>query len=88
MENVFVIASITTFLFFLFKMIEMKYLEKEWKPLKFIVRDCLVVFISSCIAAIIFFHLDIYIHDFFNVVTDTKTFNSNATQIFTDAPGF
>lgn len=88
MENVFVIAILTTFMFFVFKIVEMKYLEKEWKPLKFVVRDSLVVFIGSCIASMIFFHLDIYIHDFFNVVTDTKTLNSNATQIFTDAPGF
>jgi len=66
----------------------MKYLEKEWKPLKYFVRDAVVVFICGSIASFLFFQFDSSIGDFLNVVTDNKTLNANAVQIFTDAPGF
>ena len=66
----------------------MRYLDKEKKPLKFIVRDTIIVFLSSTVATLSFFYLENYISDFFNIVTETKTLNTNATQIFTDAPGF
>ena len=88
MEKVFVMSIFITFLFCVFKFLEMKYLEKEWKPLKFVVRDAIIVFICGSIASFVFIHLDSSISDFFNVVTDNKTLNTNAVQIFTDAPGF
>lgn len=88
MDKVFIIAIFTTLLFSIIKFIEMRYLDKEKKPLKFIVRDTIIVFLSSVVATLSFFYLENYISDFFNIVTETKTLNTNATQIFTDAPGF
>lgn len=88
MDKVFIIAIFATLLFSIIKFIEMRYLEKEKKPLKFIVRDTIIVFLSSTVASFSFFYLENYISDFFNIVTETKTLNTNATQIFTDAPGF
>jgi hypothetical protein len=70
------------------KFIEMKYLDKELKPLKFLVRDAVIVFVCSLAAAIFVFNMDGSITDFFNVLTDTKTLNTATTQIFTDEPGF
>jgi hypothetical protein len=66
----------------------MKYLDKESKPLKVVVRDAIVVFVCSLISTITFFNLEGYINDFFNIVTETKTLNANTTQIFTDVPAF
>lgn len=88
MDKVFIIAIFATLLFSIIKFIEMRYLEKEKKPLKFIVRDTIIVFLSCTLATFSFFYLENYISDFFNIVTETKTLNTNATQIFTDAPGF
>jgi len=88
MEKAFVISTFITLLFCLFKFIEMKYLDKEFKPLKIIVRDAIYVFVCSLSATFIYFSLDGNITDFFNVLTDTKTMNTGATQIFTDEPGF
>ena len=88
MDKVFIIAIFTTLLFSIIKFIEMRYLDKEKKPLKIIVRDTIIVFLSSVVATLSFFYLENYISDFFNIVTETKTLNTNATQIFTDAPGF
>lgn len=88
MEKVFVISILVTVLFCIVKFIEMKYLDKETKPLKVVVRDAIIVFVSSIAATFSFFHLEHSINDFLNIITETKTLNTNATQIFTDEPGF
>jgi len=72
----------------LVKIIEMKYLEKEFKPLKYIVRDAFIVFVSALGGSYGFFYFKSSIANFFNVVTENKTMNMEATQIFTDIPGF
>ena len=88
MEQVFIIAIFTVIVFLLIKYAESKYLEKESKPLKLIVRDALVVFVASMTSAFVFFYFQVTIRDFFNVVTDTTTLHTATTQIFTDTPGF
>ena len=66
----------------------MKYLEKEMKPLKYIVRDAVIVFGSSLGAAFAAFYIKGSFTDFVNVVTENKVLDTTATQIFTDEPGF
>ena len=88
MENIFIIAFLVTILFSAFKFFESKYLEKEEKPLKVIVRDAIIVFVCSVVSSFIFFNCQEYINEFFNVVTETKVLNANNTQIFTGAPEF
>jgi hypothetical protein len=46
MDNIFLIAGIVSVIFFLVKFLEMRYVDKESKPLKFLIRDTLVVYIS------------------------------------------
>jgi len=88
MENLFLIAMFATILFLLIKFIEMKYLEKEMKPMKVVVRDGLIVFVSTVVASYGFHYSNSSISDFFNVITENKVMNAEATQIFTDNPGF
>jgi hypothetical protein len=88
MESLFLFAIFTTILYVLIKLAEMKYLEKEFKPLKYIVRDSVIVFGSALGAAYGFFYMKGSFSDFFNIVTENKTLNMEATQIFTDTPGF
>ena len=47
MENLFLIAIFTTILFLLAKIAEMKFVDKEWKPLRIIIRDAIIVFSSA-----------------------------------------
>jgi hypothetical protein len=49
MENVLIVAVMTTFVFCAFKFLEIRFLDKqkEMKPLKFFVRDMAIVFASS-----------------------------------------
>jgi hypothetical protein len=88
MEKEFILAALVTFLFSLLKFIEMKYIDKEMKPMKLFIRDAIIVFISTLLCCYVFFSYDSYITDFFNVVTDSKIINPANTQVFTDVPGF
>jgi len=88
MENLFLFAVFTTILFVFIKLMEMKYLEKEFKPLKIIVRDAAIVFMSSLVASYGFMYTQHSFTDFLNIVTENKTYNLESTQIFTDVPGF
>ena len=44
MDNIYIIPFVTTILFCLAKLIEMKFIDKEMKPMKFLVRDAIIVF--------------------------------------------
>lgn len=90
MEQVFIIAIATVGIYFIIKMLEIKYLDKsdERKSLKKIVREIVIVFVASISASLVYFHFQNYIRDFFNIVTETPTLNAATTQIFTDTPGF
>ena len=46
MENIFVVAAIIAVIFFIVKFLEMRLVEKESKPLKLLIRDTLVVYVS------------------------------------------
>jgi hypothetical protein len=88
MEKVFILSIIVTCLFVFVKVLEMKFVDKEWKPLKTIIRDAVIVFVCSLVGSVLLFQIDGSVTDFLNVVTDNKSFNMANTQIFTDAPGF
>ena len=85
-----IVAIITTLLFCAFKFVEMRFIDKqkEMKPLKFFVRDLVLVFISSLAAGFFFFNSNKQISEFVNTITDTKVIPEGAAQVFTDAPGF
>jgi len=88
MEDVFIITIIITVSFCLSKFIEYKYISDDVKPLKDIVRDCLLVLMSSVSGSYFYFYFQTSIRDFFNVVTETKVLNTATTQVFTDNPTF
>lgn len=88
MEKLLIIASIITFMFSIMKVIEMKYVAKQWTPLKYVIRDAVMVFGAALLGLFVFFQINGTMTDLFNVVTDGKAVNLNTTQVFTDAPGF
>jgi multisubunit Na+/H+ antiporter MnhB subunit len=90
MENMLIVAIMTTLLFCAFKFVEMRFIDKqkEMKPLKFFVRDLVLVFVSSLAAGFFFFNSNKQISEFVNTITDTKVIPEGAAQVFTDAPGF
>lgn len=88
MEEVFIIATIITLSFCLSKYIEYKYFTDDVKPMKDIVRDCLLVLMCTVSGSYVYFYFQTTIRDFFNVVTETKVLSNATTQVFTDNPTF
>jgi len=88
METVFVISVVITFIFFIMKVLEMKYIQKEIRPLKDTIRDSVIVLGSSMVSLSLFYYAGGSLNDFFNILTDKKTLNPSATEIFTGEPGF
>lgn len=98
-QNILIIPVIATALFCVSKFAEMKFIDKDIKPIKVVFRDALIVFISSLTATYILFHFSDNIQEFLNVITDSKatastilgggeTSISSSTEIFTDNPNF
>ena len=50
MASVFIVAGVIAVTFLLAKFLEMRYIEKESKPLKLLIRDALVVYFSVIVA--------------------------------------
>jgi hypothetical protein len=75
MENTIMICSVVAFLFLLFKFIEMRFIEKENKPLKTIVKDTLIVFISTFVGITV-------IEQFPNITEESQA------SVFTNKPDF
>lgn len=77
MENVFIIASVISVIFFIVKFIEMRFIEKESKPLKVLLRDSLLVYFSVIMSNFII-----------NQVNPIVNSIQKITPVFTDNPGF
>jgi hypothetical protein len=81
MYNIFVIAAIISVVYFIAKFIEMRYIEKENKPLKFLIRDALLVYFSVICGFFISEQVKLMIH---TTGVDVPT----TTPVFTDNPEF
>lgn len=80
MDNIFIVAGIISLTFIISKFIEMRFVEKENKPLKLLIRDSLLVYFSVIVANFILEQL--------NPMMQTAGKAQNVTPIFTDNPGF
>lgn len=46
MDNIFLVAGVISVIFLIGKFLEMRYVDKEPKPLKLLIRDTLLVYVS------------------------------------------
>jgi hypothetical protein len=79
MSNIFVVSAVISITFLLAKFLEMRYIEKESKPLKVLIRDAFVVYFSVIISNFVMEQINPVI----NSVSASKV-----TPVFTDNPGF
>ena len=79
MTRIFIIAAVISFTFLVIKFLEMRYIEKESKPLKLLIRDTLLVYFSVILAN--------FIMDQINPIM-TAGAGKNVTPVFTDNPTF
>ena len=82
MNNIFINAAIISIVFLIAKFIEMRFIEKENKPLKFLIRDALLVYFSVVSG---YFVID-QINPLFK--GGSTGGGDVATPVFTDNPGF
>jgi len=80
MNNIFVIAGIISIIFLIAKFIEMRFIEKESKPFKLLIRDTLLVYFSVIASDFIISQL--------NPMFNAMKGGSTAPQVFTDNPSF
>ena len=81
MDNIFVIATIISIIFLISKFIEMRFIEKESKPLKLLLRDSLLVYFSVIFGYFILDQLK-------PMIIQGGSDNSLITPVFTDNPEF
>ena len=53
MDSIFIVAAVVSFVFLIFKFIEMRFLEKDSKPLKFLIKDSLFVYFSVLLGSFV-----------------------------------
>jgi hypothetical protein len=87
MYGTYIIPALATLLFVIFKIVEMKLFAAEKKPLKFLVRDALIVFSCAFISSYIMYSFGGSVDDFLNVITDTNIIPKSA-DVFVDKPDF
>ena len=83
MEKIILLSVSISILFCIIKFLEMKYIEKEMPPLKLIVRDTLIVLISSFVPLFVFMNMSDKLGKIFS-----GSSLSTSPEIFTDTPGF
>jgi len=76
-----VVAGIISFVFFLVKFIEMRFVDRESKPLKFLIRDSLLVYFSVVAGSFVIDQLKPVMQE----GGDGAILNP---AVFTDNPGF
>jgi carbon starvation protein CstA len=79
MDNIFLIATLITFIFLIIKFLEMRYIDKENKPIKTFIKDGLTIYVSVIIGYYIIGQL---------IPVVDKVTNISQPVAFTDNPPF
>ena len=77
MEKYLIHSGIITFIYLLMKFVEMRITKNETKPMKELIRDTIIVYLSAIVGLYI-------INEFMPTNATVKT----VTNVFTDTPGF
>jgi hypothetical protein len=77
MDNIFLVATIISVIFFIAKFLEMKYIDNEPKPLKLLIRDTLLVYVSVICGNFILGQLNPIINENVGLNTTPMAFTDN-----------
>jgi hypothetical protein len=77
MDNIFVFAGFIAAVFFIAKFIEMRYIEQESKPLKVLVRDTILVYISAIVGSFVVEQISPVISESISSISSPAVFNDN-----------
>jgi len=76
----FFVATVISITYLVVKFMEMRFIEKENKPLKLLVRDAILVYFSVLIG--------LFVLDQLNPMLQNGGDMAKVTPVFTDNPGF
>lgn len=88
MYQIIIISCLVSLSYFVMRIVEMKYIIKQNKPLKDIVRDTLIVLFCSILGTFVFYNMETTFYEMFNIITDNKNIVPKMTEVFIDEPGF
>ena len=77
MSNIFINSAVISIIFLITKFLEMRFIEKESKPLKILIRDSLIVYFSVIAGHYLLIQVNPIMHT-----------GGSTPQIFTDNPDF
>ena len=78
-NSIFISALVISIVYILFKFLEMRFIYKENKPVKFLIRDTLIVYVCVTVGTLILQQI--------NPILETSILNVAPTA-FTDNPNF
>ena len=81
MTSQFIIAGVISIIFLITKFIEMRFVDKENKPLKYLMRDSILVYFSVIIANFVIEQIN-------QTMNESGINIGKITPAFTDNPGF
>lgn len=87
MDSIASIVLVTTIFYIVVKIIEMKFIQKEMRPMKELMRDSAVVALSCGVAVFSVMTLNKPVGGFIDAITE-KTAIPAAANVFTGDPGF
>lgn len=80
MENIFVLSTLISIVYFLAKFIEMRFVLKDIKPLKYLIRETLLVYVSTATG--------LFVANQFDMMRTTANSVGGGVSVFVDNPGF
>ena len=91
MNNIFLVAAIISVIFFIVKFVEMRFIEKENKPLKYLIRDSLLVYFSVLTGYFVIEQVQPMMEGAMNGGSSSGSGSGSGSTnvaVFTDNPGF
>jgi ACR3 family arsenite efflux pump ArsB len=82
MENIFLLAGFISIIFLIFRFVEMRFIDKENKPLKVLIKESLLVYFSVIIGDFIIGQLKPVLQD------GELNYSISNPAVFTGSPGF
>jgi len=80
MENIFLLSTLIAIVYFLAKFIEMRFVLKDIKPLKYLIRETLLTYLSAVIG--------LFIANQFDMMKNAVNAVGAGVNVFVDNPGF
>ncbi len=80
MENIFVLSTLISIVYFLAKFLEMRFVLKDIKPLKFLIRETLLVYVSTATG--------LFVANQFDMMKTVANSVGGGVSVFVDNPGF